>query len=93
MGVDSYNDVDDIYDNDDVWDDCISGNGGNTCVSHMIMTRIEQLAKKNLLKKIAPTEFILKRKVPLWKVTNQNLQHHCGLALPLTANFFQKKNF
>ena len=88
MGVDSYNDVDDIYDNDDVWDDCISGNGGNTCVSHMIMTRIEQLAKKNLLKKIAPTEFILKRKVPLWKVTNHNLQHHCGLAQQLTANFF-----
>ena len=59
MGVYSYNDVDDIYDNDDVWDDCISGNGGNTCVSHMMMTRIEQLAKKNLWKKIAPTEFIL----------------------------------
>ena len=46
MGVDSYNDVDDIYDNDDVWDVCTSGNGGNTCVSHMTMTRIEQLAKK-----------------------------------------------
>ena len=46
MGVDSYNDVDDIYDNDDVWDDCISGNGGNTCASHMMMTRIGQLAKK-----------------------------------------------
>ena len=45
VGVDSYNDVDDIYDNDDVWDDCISGNGGNTCASHMMMTRIEQLAK------------------------------------------------
>ena len=49
--------------------------------------------EKDLLKKIAPTEFILKRKVPLWKVTNHNLQHHCGLALPPTDNFFQRKEF
>ena len=49
--------------------------------------------EKDLLKKIAPTEFILKRKVPLWKVTIHNLQHHCGLAPQLTANFFSKKEF
>ena len=46
VGVDSYNDFYDIYGNDDVWDVCTSGNGGNTCVSLMTMTRIEQLAKK-----------------------------------------------
>ena len=57
-----------------------------------MMTRIEQLAK-NIFWKNCTHWIHFEKKIPLWKVTIHNLQHHCGLALPLTVNSFQKKNF
>ena len=93
VGVDSYNDFYDIYGNDDVWDVCTSGNGGNTCVSHMTMTRIEQLAKKIFWKKLHPLNSFWKEKFRFGKsqYTICNIIVDLLNSSPLT--FFQKKNF